>query len=119
MVKKCTCCGREFSIKTWMDLDFVSVMADEVELLVLRNCPCGGTIARCFPPETPEQTKLLNQANTVLVLMLRLRTTAKRNGDENAAAIGTKRIASLRKNIAALVKHLEERPTESERSIEA
>ena len=38
-------CGLAYTVESWAALDFVGYMADEVETLELRNCPCGSTRA--------------------------------------------------------------------------
>jgi hypothetical protein len=37
-------CGRQYSSDEWIALPYVGVMADEVEVVELRNCVCGSTI---------------------------------------------------------------------------
>jgi hypothetical protein len=39
--KVCSCCKREFSREEWARLDYVGQMDDDVEVIELRNCPCG------------------------------------------------------------------------------
>lgn len=45
-VKTCTCCARAFTLSEWDDLPEVGTQPDEPGwMLVLRNCPCGSTLA--------------------------------------------------------------------------
>lgn len=42
--KRCGC-GKAYDTRTWEDLTFVGFMEDEVEIIELRNCVCGSTLA--------------------------------------------------------------------------
>lgn len=44
VVKACGC-GRTYTAEEWAALELVGIMADDVETIELRNCPCGSTIA--------------------------------------------------------------------------
>lgn len=48
-VKACRC-GRTFALCEWRDLRLVGFMDDGVDVLELRDCPCGSTIAIEAPP---------------------------------------------------------------------
>lgn len=53
-VKKCGVCDREFDAIQWSRLPFVGEMADDAEVLELRNCPCGTTISIVLEPKKCE-----------------------------------------------------------------
>jgi hypothetical protein len=44
VVKVCAC-GRSYTAEGWQKLKLCGVSKNPVEVLVLRHCPCGSTIA--------------------------------------------------------------------------
>jgi hypothetical protein len=44
LVKECAC-GRSYTADEWRELKLCGVWTDDVEVLVLRDCHCGSTIA--------------------------------------------------------------------------
>lgn len=49
VVKACRCCGKEHCAEGWRALPCIGVMGDDEELLELRNCHCGSTLAIEIP----------------------------------------------------------------------
>lgn len=46
IVKLCACCHRSYTLSEWEDLPEVGTQPDgDGYVLVLRNCPCGSTLA--------------------------------------------------------------------------
>jgi len=50
-MKRCSVCGRTYSPAELAQLESPGVMADDVEQLVLRDCPCGNTLAIEMTPD--------------------------------------------------------------------
>jgi hypothetical protein len=45
-VSRCNCCGRAYDAEGWVTLFYVGEQSDGLgEVLELRNCPCGSTLA--------------------------------------------------------------------------
>jgi hypothetical protein len=49
--KACSC-GRAYTPETWKTLPLCGVQDDDVEIMELRTCPCGSTIAIVLGPST-------------------------------------------------------------------
>jgi hypothetical protein len=59
--KHCPGCGNAHNLNGFQSLPCVGDMVDDVEILELRNCPCGSTIAWTLYSTDPETINELEQ----------------------------------------------------------